>query len=324
MGGESKPEHLVEGWNAWYFTFKDEEELKRSWPLLGFNTSSVLQLWTGFLGFYAAIFNDQMCVVTVRQKEVLTKFEKLWNSSRLAIEDPFDLSHNLSFGLSQKMWLHIKKAFAKGREVFGQPLSQLPSNVRWLQEYLFSGVQYVTGPPPRDRNCFECGRIGHIAVNCPRKIKQKERKKALEEERKKKQSNQGGNIKASQPSLNREEPDKVVKGSESGVLEEGRAKDVNDNFDYNNLKHMEVGPNQGAIDYLKPRDPVTSDEPEFVTLKDVLPVADAQDPGSKGLTNYQGHGEMVKDVQETKRLNNYMISQCNRITSRCREDRRRK
>ena len=96
----------------------------------------MVQLWTGFLGFYASNFDDKMCVVSVRQREVLTKFEKLWNSSRLAIEDPFDLSHNLSSGLSQKMWLHIKKAFAKGREVFGQPLLQLPpSNVRWLQVF---------------------------------------------------------------------------------------------------------------------------------------------------------------------------------------------
>jgi len=298
--GESKPEHLVEGWNAWYFTFEDSEELKRSWPQLGFNTCSVLQLWTGFLGFYAATFDDKMYVVSVRQREMLTKFEKLWNSSRLAIEDPFDLSHNLSSGLSQKMWLHIKKAFAKGREVFGQPLLQLPPNVRWLQEYLFSGVQYVTGPPPRDRNCFECGRIGHIAVNCPRKVKQKERKK--------KQSN----------------PEEKRKGSLPPVVEQisdVSTKDVNDNFDYNSLKHMEL--DQGAIDYLKPRD-VTLDEPEFVILKDVLPVADAQEPGSKGLADHLGQGEMMEDVQEMKRLNSRMMSQCNTITRRCKEERRRK
>ena len=133
--GESKPERTIEGWNAWFFSFKDAEELRRAWPLLGFNTSSVLQLWTGFLGFYAAEFDDKTRVVSVRQRVALTKFEKLWNCSRLAIEDPFDLSHNLSSGLSQKMWLHIKKAFAKGREVFGKPLSQLPPTVRWLQVF---------------------------------------------------------------------------------------------------------------------------------------------------------------------------------------------
>ena len=100
----------------------------------------MLQLWTGFLGFYAATFDDKICVVSVKQREMLTKFEKLWNSSRFAIEDPFDLGHNLSSGLSQKMWLHIKKAFAKGREVFGQPLVQLPPcNVRWLQVFSSPG-----------------------------------------------------------------------------------------------------------------------------------------------------------------------------------------
>ena len=146
----------------------------------------------------------------------------------------------------------------------------------------------------------------------------------MEEERRKKQSSQGGNSKGSQPDLISDELNKIVKVSESGVMEEGRAKDVNDNFDYNNLKHTEVGPNQGTIDYLKPRDPVTSDEPEFVTLKDALPVADAQDPTLRSLTSYQGHGEMLEDVQEMKRLNNHMMSQCNKITRRCREERKRK
>lgn len=187
-----------------------------------------------------------------------------------------------------------------------------------MQDYLFSGVQYVTGPPPRDRNCFECGRIGHIAVNCPRKVKQKERKKAMEEERKK-NSRIEENRKVCQPCM--VEP--IDKCDRSGGVEDGRAKDVNDNFDYNSLKHEEVDPNQGAIDYLKPRD-VTLDEPEFVILKDVLPVADAQDPRSKGLTNSLGQGEIMEDIQEMKRMNSHVLRQCNKITRRCREERRRK
>ena len=187
-----------------------------------------------------------------------------------------------------------------------------------MQDYLFSGVQYVTGPPPRDRNCFECGRIGHIAVNCPRKVKQKERKKAMEEERKK-NSRIEENRKVGQPCM--VEP--IDKGDKSGGVEDGRAKDVNDNFDYNSLKHEEVDPNQGAIDYLKPRD-VTLDEPEFVILKDVLPVADAQGPRPKGLTNSLGQGEIMEDIQEMKRMNSHVLRQCNKITRRCREERRRK
>jgi terminal uridylyltransferase len=41
-------------------------------------------------------------VVSVRQLKPLTKFEKMWNSFTIAIEDPFDLDHNLGAGLSRK------------------------------------------------------------------------------------------------------------------------------------------------------------------------------------------------------------------------------
>jgi terminal uridylyltransferase len=40
--------------------------------------------------------------VSVRQLKPLTKFEKMWNSPCIAIEDPFDLDHNLGAGLSRK------------------------------------------------------------------------------------------------------------------------------------------------------------------------------------------------------------------------------
>ena len=73
--GERQPEHFVEGWNAWFFTFDNISQLKRRWPLYGFNTCSVLQLWTGFLGFYAAYFEDKVRVVSVRQNDLLFKLE---------------------------------------------------------------------------------------------------------------------------------------------------------------------------------------------------------------------------------------------------------
>ena len=141
---------------------------------------------------------------------------------------------------------------------------------------MFSGVHFVTGPPPRDRTCFECGRIGHIAVNCPRKVERKERKKALGEERKKKQwSSLDEKRKCSQP----------IRDVVSGGAKEVGAKDVNDNFDYNSLKHMEVDSNRSTIDYLKPRVELASEEPELVILEDVLPVYGAQGPG----LNYLDH-----------------------------------
>ena len=176
----------------------------------------------------------------------------------------------------------------------------------------------MTGPPPRDRNCFECGRIGHIAVNCPRRVKQKERKKALSEEGKKKLSSLEEKKKCSRPCV-------VAPISDvSGGVKAGRVKDVNDNFDYNSLKHMEIDGNRGSIDYLKPRDELTLEEPEFDFLQDVLPVSDAQDPGLNNLDNHPDQGEMMGNVEEMKRLNSSMMEQCNAITRRCREERRRK
>ena len=41
-------------------------------------------------------------VVSIRQSKPLTKFEKMWNSPCIAIEDPFELSHNLGAGISRK------------------------------------------------------------------------------------------------------------------------------------------------------------------------------------------------------------------------------
>ena len=46
----------------------------------------------------------------------------MWLSPCIAIEDPFELSHNLGAGVSRKMNLYIKKAFIRAREVFGSPV----------------------------------------------------------------------------------------------------------------------------------------------------------------------------------------------------------
>lgn len=63
---------------------------------------SVAELWMGFLEYYAYTFDSKTCVVSVRQKAPLVKFEKMWMSKCFAIEDPFDLGHNLGGGLSRK------------------------------------------------------------------------------------------------------------------------------------------------------------------------------------------------------------------------------
>merc|ERR1711973_125481 len=141
-------------------------------------------------------------------------------------------------------------------------------------------------------------------------------KKRLEEE--KKQDAHDGNSRRNEIIGERNEPG-LNKGSKpvikehfrvkSGQLAKERARDINDNFDYNSLKHMEVDPNQASIDYLMPRD-VILDEPEFVTLEDVSSVC-VTDLRCQGLASSPKHGV---DVDEMKKVNNDMMRQCEKIS----------
>jgi terminal uridylyltransferase len=95
-----KPVNMVDGWNAWFF--RDEKRLALEWRGIGQNKADILDLWLGFLRFYCQDFDERNLVVCIRQRPHLTKFEKMWNSHCIAIEDPFDLSHNLGAGISRK------------------------------------------------------------------------------------------------------------------------------------------------------------------------------------------------------------------------------
>jgi len=166
--GSPAPEHIVDGWNAWFFS--DRHHLMSEWNRRKQkNSTSVAELWLGFLDFYSSTWDDMAMVVSIRQKQLLPKFEKLWSTQCLAIEDPFDLSHNLGTGLTRRMWLYIKKSFLKAREHFGVEPVPLPSCVRQLQEHLFEPELLVEEAPPQALNCYQCGQVGHFKANCPRR-----------------------------------------------------------------------------------------------------------------------------------------------------------
>lgn len=59
---------------------------EKLWPEKGKNKMSVAELWLGFLCFYVEKFNYKEYVVSIRQKELLTRFEKLWNGACITIE----------------------------------------------------------------------------------------------------------------------------------------------------------------------------------------------------------------------------------------------
>ncbi|GAB6033326.1 Terminal uridylyltransferase 7 [Chamberlinius hualienensis] len=172
---DSQPgKHIVDGWNVWYYS--DLKNLETVWPHVGENIETIGELWLGLMKFYTEEFNYKEHVISIRQNKILTRFEKLWNSRSIAIEDPFDLNHNLGSGVSNKMSVYIRKTFIRGREVFGKPLNALPNNFRSLRDYLFDSRQFVEGPPPNDRGCRICGKIGHKVKECPKKKSRQQRK----------------------------------------------------------------------------------------------------------------------------------------------------
>uniref|UniRef100_A0A8B9IQ10 RNA uridylyltransferase n=1 Tax=Anser cygnoides TaxID=8845 RepID=A0A8B9IQ10_ANSCY len=158
--GKQIPQRMVDGWNA--FFFDDMEELKKRLPSLGKNTESLGELWLGLLRFYTEEFDFKEYVISIRQKKLLTTFEKQWTSKCIAIEDPFDLNHNLGAGVSRKMTNFIMKAFINGRKLFGTPF--------YPTEYFFDSKVLTDGElAPNDRCCRVCGKIGHYMKDCPKR-----------------------------------------------------------------------------------------------------------------------------------------------------------
>ncbi|XP_054911040.1 terminal uridylyltransferase 4 isoform X2 [Poeciliopsis prolifica] len=182
--GQTVPQRMVDGWNA--FFFDDLDKLRQRLADRQPNTESVGELWLGLLRFYTEEFDFKEHVISIRQHKRLTTFEKQWTSKCIAIEDPFDLNHNLGAGVSRKMTNFIMKAFINGRKLFGTPFIPIPGTE---VEYFFDSKVLTDGElAPNDRCCRICGKIGHYMKDCPkrRRVKKKENEKdedAKEDER---------------------------------------------------------------------------------------------------------------------------------------------
>ncbi|KAG0444877.1 hypothetical protein HPB47_013288 [Ixodes persulcatus] len=165
--GDTKPEVIIEGWNAWFFD--DIDRLQSVWSDFGQNNESVGELWLGLLRFYTEVFDFRADVVCIRHREPITRLQKSWTSRCIAIEDPFKLDHNLGSGVSRKMNASIMKALIKGRTLFGTPFRKPPTADDSYIGYFFGGRQLVDGHHPNDRGCRLCSKIGHRVKDCPRR-----------------------------------------------------------------------------------------------------------------------------------------------------------
>lgn len=160
---QSKPRIGVSGWDVW---FKKASEATPQNPR---NEQSLTELLSGFF-IYFATFDFSMHVITIRQRETMFKLQKCWNDCIMAIEDPFELTYNLSGRLDEPMALYIINTFVLAyRHMRRTQISclDIPDKTRQAND-LFRGPLINRNPPPM-RGCRICHRFGHIARVCPDK-----------------------------------------------------------------------------------------------------------------------------------------------------------
>ncbi len=60
------------------------------------------ELWLGFLRYYTEVFSFENHVVSIARRALLLRRDKAWFTECIAIEDPFDKSHNMGSGLTRR------------------------------------------------------------------------------------------------------------------------------------------------------------------------------------------------------------------------------
>uniref|UniRef100_F1KQ67 Terminal uridylyltransferase 7 n=1 Tax=Ascaris suum TaxID=6253 RepID=F1KQ67_ASCSU len=162
--GRQKEPKIVEDCDVYFCSVEDLEWVTE-------NTASVSELWMGFLDYYSRIFDFGAEVVQIRRSERLSKLDKGWQGRPIAIEDPFDLKHNLSSGVHMRTMAYIQRSFIRSRERFARircPTKQLNNNsFEALIMDLFGGCRVGAGPPLARNCCYRCRQIGHFVENCP-------------------------------------------------------------------------------------------------------------------------------------------------------------
>ncbi|KAK4473448.1 hypothetical protein MN116_002817 [Schistosoma mekongi] len=169
----TKPTNLVNGWNVWY---QDNLSIiDRLWKPAN-PEQSVGEIWLGFFRYYLFEFDHDTYVVTIRQKKLLVRFVKMWRSL-FAVEDPFNLNHNLTAGLRHSMLLYTFNIF---HTVLVHHTTFLPKQMsmdQWCYQ-LFSPEHIVvdTSCLRGGTLCFICNQSGHWASQCSKnkKIKSKQ------------------------------------------------------------------------------------------------------------------------------------------------------
>lgn len=165
----NKPKTMfgVSGWNVWF-----EDNVESVKP--PYRSITLTALFKEFLLYYTR-FNFYQRVVSIRTSQPLSKFQKNWNDCLIAIEDPFELTYNLSSRLDDQMATYIMNSFPNAyRRICDvqsrcQSANEIPPKLQTVKK-LFVGSSIMDHPPPY-RGCRICHKIGHRVVDCPLKRK---------------------------------------------------------------------------------------------------------------------------------------------------------
>ena len=90
------PRYIYNGFDTW---FQDDFATIRDLFQIN-NAQNCSKLWIGFLQYYLEHFNFETNVIQIRTRADVSKDAKEWYSP-IAIEDPFELSHNLGRNVSR-------------------------------------------------------------------------------------------------------------------------------------------------------------------------------------------------------------------------------
>lgn len=165
---DNDEKRLVDNWNTSYAQV--EGELLQNWPK---NKETCAQLLIGYFDYYSR-YDFRNFVVQCRREMILSKMEKEWPRP-LCVEDPFDLGHNLSSGVTKKMFVFIMKVFISSRATFMSEKPLHPRNVNFNMNYQYQLLRKCNqGSAPSDRQCHNCHRIGHFVESCPQRAQLKD------------------------------------------------------------------------------------------------------------------------------------------------------
>lgn len=179
MVDESTERKLVEGYDVTFLS--DVDQINSKWTTnQNYASSSVGCLFVQFLRFFSIesqVFDFDTDVVCIRSSTRLTRIDKEWSlgSKRIAIEDPFELKHNLGQGLTHGMASFIRASIITSRNHvirrlihYSNEVNRNPISLLTEGSTLFDRKSLTPGyPMPTGRGCRVCGRVAHRAKDCP-------------------------------------------------------------------------------------------------------------------------------------------------------------